>query len=108
MEITASAYACINTSPLHNDIAGLFNAIKCGVPVIAGNLRIAIEILGDAALLTNSDMPENIAEKLMLLYKNENKRTELVNKGQEISANFGLDTTAHELWKAILHTMMPA
>jgi glycosyltransferase involved in cell wall biosynthesis len=107
-EITASAYACINTSPLHNEIACLLNAMKCGVPVITGNLKVAIEIFGDAALLANSDLPESIAEKLMLLYKDENKKDELVKKGQELSANLGLDKTIHKLWQTMVRTMEPA
>ena len=107
-EITASAYACINTSPLHNEIAGLLNAMECEVPVIAGNLKVAIEVLGDAALLVNPELPENIAEKLMLLYKDENKRNELVKKGLEQSAKYSLTKTADKFWQNILTTMQPA
>jgi glycosyltransferase involved in cell wall biosynthesis len=107
-EITASAYVCINTSPLHNEIVLLLNAMECEVPVIAGNLKVAIEILGDAPLLVNSDMPENIAEKLMLLYKDENKRNELVKKGLEQSAKFSLNETAGKLWQNILTTIQPS
>lgn len=101
--ITGSAYACINTSSLHSDIAGLLNAVNCGVPVIAGNLKLAAEILGDAVLLVNPGEPESIAEKLMQLYKDENKRTELVKKGRELAANHSLEKTVHTLWQ-IMHT----
>jgi glycosyltransferase involved in cell wall biosynthesis len=107
-EITASAYACINISPMHNDIVSLLNAMQCEVPVIAGNLKVAIEILGDAVLLVNSDMPENIAEKLMFLYKDENKRTDLIKKGIEQSTKYSLSKTADALWKNILITMQSA
>ena len=108
IEITASAYACINTSPLHNEIAALLTAMQSEIPVIAGNLKVAIEILGDAALFANSDIPENIAEKLMLLYKDENKRNELVKAGIQQSAKYDVNKTADELWQAILTTMQPA
>ena len=107
IEITASAYACINTSPLHNEIAALLTAMQSEVPVIAGNLKVAVEILGDAALFANSDIPENIAEKLMLLYKDENKRNELVKAGIQQSAKYDVNKTADELWQAILTTMQP-
>ncbi len=107
-KITASAYACINISPLHNDIVSLLNAMQCEVPVIAGNFHIAIEILGDAALFVNSSLPENIAEKLMLLYKDENKRTDLIKKGIEQSTKYSLTETADVLWKNILITMQSA
>jgi glycosyltransferase involved in cell wall biosynthesis len=107
-QLTASAYACINTSPLHNEISGLLNAMECEVPVVAGNLKVAIEILGDAALLTNSEIPENIAEKLMFLYKDENKRNELVKKGLEQPVKYSLNKTADKLWQSILITMQSA
>ena len=107
-EITASAYACINTASLHSDIVILLNAMECEVPVIAGNLNVAIEILGDAALFVNSSLPENIAEKLMLLYKDENKRTGLIKKGIEQSTKYSLSETADQLWENILTTMQPA
>ncbi len=108
MDITAAAYACINTSPLHNEIVVLLNAMECEVPVIAGNLKVAIELLEDAALFVNSAVPENIAEKLMLLYKDENKRNELVKKGLEQAAKYSLNNTAAKLWQNILITMQPA
>jgi glycosyltransferase involved in cell wall biosynthesis len=108
MEITASAYACINTSPLHHGIAGLLNAMECGVPVIAVNLKVVIEMLGDAALLVNAEQPENIAEKLMLLYKDENKRNGLIQKGTEQAAKYNLFKTADMLWQNVLTAMQPA
>ena len=104
-EITATAYACINMAPLHNDIAGLFNAMQCGVPVIAGNLHIAMELLEDAALFANGDVPEHIAERLMLLYKDETKRNELVKKAMLQSSKYHLNQTADALWEIIPATM---
>ena len=106
IEITASAYACINIAPLHNDIATLLNAMQCEVPVIAGNLHLAIEVLGQAALFANPSVPENIAEKLMLLYKDENKRTDLMQKAAEQSAKYSLNKTADQLWQNIQTTIM--
>jgi glycosyltransferase involved in cell wall biosynthesis len=108
MEITASAYACINTSPLHNEIAVLLKAMQCEVPVIAGNLKVAIELLGEAALFVNSDLPENVAEKLMLLYKDENKRNDLVKAGLDQSSKYSLNVTAGNIWQNILTIMQPA
>ncbi len=106
-KITASAYACINTSPLHTDIASLLNAMQCEVPVIAGNLYAAIEQFGEAALYANESVPEDIAEKLMLLYKDENKRNDLIKKGVQQSAKFNPDATAIQLWQNILATIQP-
>ena len=106
-KITATAYACINVSPLHTDIASLLNAMQCEVPVIAGNLYAAIEQFGEAALYANESVPEDIAEKLMLLYKDENKRNDLIKKGLHQSAKFNPDATAIQLWQNILATIQP-
>lgn len=104
-EITAAAYACINLSVLHHDINYLLNAMRCEVPVIAGNLHIAIEMLGDAALFVSTGHPENIAEKLMLLYKDENKRNDLIKKGLHQSGKYSSPAAADALWQNILKTI---
>ncbi len=106
--ITASAYACINLSPLHTAISSLQNAMQCEVPVIAGNFYTAIELLEDGALFANEAVPEDIAEKLMLLYKDENKRNDLIKKGRQQSAKFTLDATARQCWQNILTTIQSA
>jgi glycosyltransferase involved in cell wall biosynthesis len=100
-KITASAYACINLSPLQTDIASLLNAMQCKVPVIAGNFYAAIETFQDAALYANETVPEAIAEKLMLLYKDENQRKEFIQKGLNQSAKFTLNNMAVPLWQNI-------
>jgi len=107
-EITSAAYACINTSVLQNEMVELLHAMESEVPVLAGNFHVAIEIFGDAALYINPDSPENIAEHLMDLYKDENKRNELVKKGLEQSSKYNLKNTAGQFWQSILATTAPA
>ena len=105
--ITASAYAFINLSPLHTEMAFLLNAMQCNVPVIAGNFNAAIEILEDAALYANETLPEDIAEKLILLYKDENRRREFIQKAAHHSKKFTLNNLAIRLWQNILATIQP-
>jgi glycosyltransferase involved in cell wall biosynthesis len=104
-EITPAAYACINLSVLHGELSELLNAMHCEVPVIAGNLHTAIEILGDAALFASAGHPENIAEKLMLLYKDENKRNDLIQKGILHSEKYCSPAAEDAFWQNILKTM---
>lgn len=100
--VTAAAYSCINLSPSGADINILLNSMQSAVPVIAGNNTAAKEILGDAALYANPSSFEAIAEQLMLLYKDENKRNELIKKGIELASKYTADKTAQQLWQKIL------
>jgi len=105
--ITASAYTCINLSPLHTDIARLLTAMQCEVPVIAVNLFAAVEILGDAALYATAAKTGEIAEKLMQVYKDENKRNDLIKKGVQQAAKYTMDASAEQLWQNVLTTIQP-
>jgi len=100
-KITASAYACIGTAPLHTDLVPLLNAMQCGIPVIAGYTNYSVELLKGAALYVDASQPEDIAEKMMLLYKDENKRDELIKSGMKRAGHFSLDKTAAQIWQNI-------
>ena len=104
-DITAAAYACVNLSPLHSDIANLIIALEVGVPVMAGNFHLAIEILGEAAVFANPEVPENIAEKLILLYKDEGKRAALVQAGIQQAARYPPSGAVNQLWENIMETI---
>jgi glycosyltransferase involved in cell wall biosynthesis len=80
-DITAAAYASINLSPLYADISHLLHAQQCAVPVIAGNYVAAVDMLQETALFTNEQAVEQLAEKMMLLYKDEPLRNQLIQKG---------------------------
>ncbi len=99
--LTAAAYGCINLSPLHADIYFLQNAQQCRVPVIAADTLQAKEMLGEAALYSHLSF-EAIAAQLMLLYKDENKRNELLQKGIDHAAAFTLENTAKIFWQNML------
>ena len=80
-EITAAAYAFVYPS-LYEDFAlPALQAMQCGVPVIVSNTGALPEISGNAALYANPADFNDIAEKMMLLFKDENKKKQLVDKG---------------------------
>jgi glycosyltransferase involved in cell wall biosynthesis len=103
-QLTAAAYCAVNLSSSTTDINFLLSAMKSDVPVIANNSLVAKEILGEAALYADASSPAAIAEQMMLLFKDENKRNELVKKGTEQSANYSLDKMTRELWQKIVAT----
>ncbi len=83
VSLTASAWCAVNLSPLYSDIYFLQNALQNEVPVISGRSEQAKELLGNAALYANQASIDSIAEQLMLVYKDEFKRNELMETGKQ-------------------------
>lgn len=81
IKMIGAAYACINLSPAAADAFFLLKSLKTGVPVIAGNYHAVISLVNNAALFADPLSVDMIAEKMMLLYKDEKMRTELIREG---------------------------
>lgn len=80
-KIVASAYAMISV-PLYDMSSVLaLESMKCDVPVISAATGIFHEICGDAALYVNPENVKDIAEKMMLIFKDERMRKEFIEKG---------------------------
>jgi glycosyltransferase involved in cell wall biosynthesis len=101
--ITAASWCVVNLSPLYSDINFLQNALWCEVPVITGNSAQAKELLADAALYASPAFVDTIAAQLMLVYKDENKRAELIEKGKRLLHNNSVMENAGKLWHNLLH-----
>ena len=100
--ITASAYAMVYPSYFEGFGVPPLEAMRCEVPVIASNVASIPEICGDAAIYIDPENIEDIAEKLMLLYKDEALRSALIAKGKSQSNNFSWDKTTELLWHSII------
>jgi glycosyltransferase involved in cell wall biosynthesis len=100
-QITASAYAMVYPSPY--DVFGISpaQAMQCDIPVITSNTTELIETCGDAALYINPDDFNDIAEKMMLLFKDEDLRNKLIVKGRQQAMLFNWDKTAVVVWGVI-------
>lgn len=105
--ITASAYAMVY--PLHYDGNGisLIEAIKVEVPVIAAHNTAITEICGDAALYINPNDFNEIADKMMLLFKDEDKRNQLIVKGRQQANLFSLDKSLSTILETIMKSVNP-
>jgi glycosyltransferase involved in cell wall biosynthesis len=101
VKITASAYSFVSPSLFENSGGSLLQAMKCNIPVIASDINIFHETCADAALYADRNNFENIAEKMMLIFKDEKKRDELIENGKHQAQLFNWDKTADLLWKAI-------
>jgi len=100
--ITAAAYCSINLSSSIGDINFLLSAMQSQVPVIAGASVAAKEILGAAALYTDTSSPAAIAEQLMLVFKDENRHSKLMKAGTEQAAKYSADKSGSLLLEKIL------
>lgn len=101
VQLIGSAYALIH--PIQWDSVGVavLEAMNCRVPVIASANPFMKEIAGDAVLYANTDDYTDTAEKMMLLYKDETLRNNLVEKGETVVVKYHWDKTARLLWQSI-------
>lgn len=88
-DIVAGAYALVQASASTGS-ASVLQAMQCGVPVIADNNALLQEICGEAALYTDALVFEDIADKMMLLFKAEDKRNHFIEKGKWRAAQYSL------------------
>lgn len=80
----------------------IVEAMKCGIPVIAGNLTSLPEIVGEAGILVDPFDVKEIAQAMERVYLDEELRNELKVKSLKRSALFSWDRTAEEVWKEMV------
>lgn len=83
----------------------ILEAMNCDIPVITSNITSMPEVAGDAALLVDPCSVNSIASAMSVMYKDENMRKSLIEKGRKRKLNFSWDKTADALWKSILKTI---
>jgi glycosyltransferase involved in cell wall biosynthesis len=102
VKIMGSAYALVYP-PLWDGLGvSVLEAMQCHVPVITSSHSSMQEIARDAALYVDAKRFEDIGEKMMLIYKSENLRKELIEKGKIIALQYSWKRTAELLWQTIL------
>ena len=79
----------------------LVEAMRCGTPVLSGNLTSLPEVGGDAVLYCDPMDVRDIAEKLILLASDKELQETLSKKGIERSQLFSWDKTAQSVWEVI-------
>lgn len=102
IKITGAAYAMVYPSLFEGFGVPVLEAMQCNVPVIASVKSAMQEIAGDAALYADAENYTAIADEMKLLYKDENLRKELIQKGQRRAKEYSWDKTADLLWHSIL------
>jgi glycosyltransferase involved in cell wall biosynthesis len=101
-KITASAYAMIYPV-LYDDIAlPALQALQCNVPLVISDSGPLPSVFGEAALYFNTESFEDIAQKMMLVFKDEEKAKRLVIAGNELMKQYQLEKNADLLMQCIL------
>ncbi|HSN08060.1 MAG TPA: glycosyltransferase family 1 protein [Hanamia sp.] len=81
-KILASAYAMIYVPLYETEGNEVIEAMKSEVPLILSDTQLLKEYAADAALYVTPDNINDVAEKMMLLFKDEEKRKELIENGR--------------------------
>ena len=105
VNIVGSAYALVYPSLWEGSALAILEAMRSDVPVIVSGGSAMQEIAGEAALYIDPLDHADIADKMMRLYKDENLRNQLVEKGRNVSRLYNLEKSAALLWQAIAKTV---
>jgi len=102
VKIIGAAYGLVYPSLLEGFGVPVLEALQSDVPVITSADSSMQEIAKDAALYADATNYTDIADKMMLLYKDETLRKQLIEKGRQTAPQYSWDKTAALLWKSIL------
>lgn len=102
IQVTGSAYALICLAPAEGPGLSVPEALRCGIPVIASGHSVMEEMAGDAALYIDAGDYTGLADKMMLLYKDEALRSRLVEKAKQRSELFDEELIAAQLWQSLM------
>ena len=101
--LMAACYAFVYPSLFEGFGVPVLEAMHSGVPVLTSENSAMAEICGpEGALYFDPKEPASIAGELMHIYKDEDGRRTLIEKGLERAKEFSWDKSAAQLWAAIL------
>jgi glycosyltransferase involved in cell wall biosynthesis len=100
-KLIAASYAVIDPSKYEWFGTHLLKVMSMGVPVIASSTGVMPEMLADAALYADPENFKEIAVKMMALFKDENLRSALIEKGKLQVEKYNWDAAAEDVWQTI-------
>jgi glycosyltransferase involved in cell wall biosynthesis len=104
-KLMGAAYALVYPVLTEDTGIKLIQAMECETPLIVSSISALEELCGNAAVYILPDSVDDIADKMMLLFKDENKRNELIVKGKLQLQQYSWDKTAELVWAAILRAV---
>jgi glycosyltransferase involved in cell wall biosynthesis len=101
-KITAAAYALVYPVVYADFALPPLQAMQCGVPVVVSGTGALPAVCGEAAVYCNPDDFKDIAENMMLVFKDEDKAARLVQAGNKLLPQYQWDLSAGLLMQCIL------
>ena len=101
-KVIGGAYALVYASLFEGFGIPILEALQCDVPAIVSNTSSMPEVAGDAALLVDPSDPEDIADKMHQIYKDEALRNKLIVNAREQIKKFDWNKSAERLWDSMM------
>lgn len=102
VKITAAAYTFVYPA-LYEGIAHYpFRAMQCDVPAVTTNTGALSELMGNAAVYADPENFEDIAYKMMLVFKDETFRNKLIENGRLRIEQFKKENQDDQVWQSIV------
>jgi len=101
-KLIGGAYTLVYASLFEGFGIPILEALQCDVPAIVSNTSSMPEVAGNAALLVDPSDPEDIANKMHQLYKDEALRARLVVNAREQIKKFDWNNSAKRLWESMM------
>jgi glycosyltransferase involved in cell wall biosynthesis len=105
-ELVGSAYAMIYSAKEAGNVS-MIEAMAAGTPLLVPKTAVAKEITAEGGLYFEPGNIADLADKLMLIYKDENLRKAMIEKGKELASLCDIDRTAELFWECIRLTAIP-
>lgn len=103
--ILAAAYCLVHVAIYDAFAMPILQALQSGVPIIAPNTDVFTETIAGAALYADFNNSENISEQMKTMYKDENKRSQIMEEGMELTQKLTMEISAADMWKCIQKVM---
>ncbi|MBA2746941.1 MAG: glycosyltransferase family 4 protein, partial [Flavisolibacter sp.] len=100
--LLGSAYAMVYPSFFEGFGVPVLEAMHCNVPALTSSGTSMEEIGADAALYFNPRDHKDIGDKMMMIYKDENLRSRLIENGKKTAAGYSWQKTADLLWLSVM------
>ena len=103
--LLGAAYALVYPSLFEGFGVPVAEAMSCEVPVLTSEKTSMQEIAGDAAIYFAPHDHSDIADKMMLIYKDEVIRKQLIEKGFVQAKRYSWEKSAEDFWETIMKTV---
>lgn len=100
-QIVGSAYALTYVPYFEGFGIPLVEAMRCGTPILSGNLTALPEVAGDAAIYCDPFKVDDITEKMVILHENKELHSQLSARALERSHLFSWDKSAEQVWEVL-------